>query len=99
MLIRNVAEFKRAMMVGSRWEFFDSRNAGRLPTPTVRTCTHSQSNSFALNNHPNQTDKTKSSWLEYPKAKDFIFIHIVNENTQVKILMGDDNYLIYRPIA
>lgn len=93
--INNVAEFKRAMTVGSKWSFTDSRHVGE----TIRECTNSQSKSFALNNHPNAKNKSDGSWLDYPKAKEVTFIQEEGQSTRVRINLTDDGsvYLIYQP--
>ena len=91
--IDSIAKWKREMKIGTKWKFIDSKFPDR---ETIRECTHSQSNSFALNNHPNAKDKTVSSWLDWPKAKEVIFIHSHDENTKVKIPLYGDVYLIYQ---
>ena len=94
-MIKNLSQFKKAMVVGSKWKFIDSRSGN---TETIRECTISQTNSFALNNHPNMKDKTLNSWLEYPRAKDVIFIQERGENTKVRINLSQEDYLIYQQI-
>lgn len=94
MKIKNLAEFKRAMKEGSKWNYSDS---WRPELVTVRECTTSQSNSFALNNHPCQKDKTVSSWLDYPKAKELVFIQEEGQATKVRVNLPNGEYLIYQP--
>lgn len=84
------------MTIGSKWNFIDSRNGDIV---TVRTCVKTQSNSFALDNHPNTKDKTLASWLEYPKAKEILFIQEEGQATKVRINLFNDIYIIYQPVA
>lgn len=84
----NIAEFKRRMTVGSQWEFV----ADWCPSPVVRKCTVSQSNSFALT-HPTKADP--SSLCDWPKAGEVTFI---NNNDGVFALRIDHEtgFLVYR---
>jgi hypothetical protein len=95
MLINNLSQFKKAMVVGSKWNFIDSRNSEVV---TVRTCLVSNSNSFALDNHHSQY-KAGVSWLEYPKAKEIIFIQEEGQATKVRINLSNEVYIIYQPIV
>lgn len=94
MKIKNLSDFKRAMQVGSTWRFYDSRFTENY---IIRECTHSQSKNFALNNHPNRKDPEESSWLDYPPAKNILFIQEEGQPTKVKIHLFNDVYLIYQP--
>lgn len=91
MTINSIAAFKRAMTVGSQWEFVSNWH----PEPILRTCTVSQSNSFALTSikHPGE-----SSWCNWPKASEVLLINdpIKPELSGVKIT-HDGGWLIYRP--
>jgi hypothetical protein len=93
MLFNNLAGFKRAMEVGSSWSVYDSRTGVNTSN---RECTVSQTKSFALNNHPNRTDKSEGSWLDYPKAKEIMFIQEEGESTKVRVNLYDNEYLIYQ---
>ena len=98
MKIKNLAEFKRAMELNSKWNFYEIIK-GIDSRPVVRTCVASQSNSFALDSHPKQKDSSIGSWLDYPKAKQMTFVNNVGESTRVKIKASEDFYLVYQPIA
>lgn len=94
--INSLAEFKRSMTIGSLWSFYDSRDTGVY---TLRKCVKSQNTSFALDNHPNCRDKTTASWLDYPKAKELIFVQNADEATRVKIKTFNNHYMVYQPIG
>ena len=84
--MKTIADFKRKMTVGSKWFFISDYCEGKL-----RTCTHSQSNSFALTG---VRDKKESSWCDWPKKKDVIF-HWVNGKEAISINYLPDRNLTY----
>ena len=94
--MKSVADFKRAMTVGSKWMFISNWHL----EPVVRTCTVSQSNSFALT-HPT---KDGSSWCDWPKAKEVTFLPDFRGSmiTGIKIespsVFADGIWLVYFPI-
>ena len=94
-IIKNLAQFKRAMTLGSQWKFYSNNNDNEA---IIRTCVVSQSNSFALDNHPNCKDKTEASWLDYPKADALLFIQEDGESTKIRLDVCNGLYLIYQPI-
>jgi hypothetical protein len=65
--MKSVADFKRAMVPGSEWTF----TADWWPTPTKRTCTVHQSNSFALTSVRNPDEH---SWGDWPKRDQVKFV-------------------------
>lgn len=64
--MKNITEFKKCMTVGSKWEF----SAHWYIPPVVRTCAHSQSNSFALTS---PRDGVSPSWCDWPKKSEVTF--------------------------
>lgn len=90
--ITTIAAFKRAMQPGSKWMFC----ANWHPELIERTCTVSQSNSFALTSikHPGE-----SSWCDWPKASQVTFIvdSVYPEKSGVRI-DHDGGWLIYKPV-
>jgi hypothetical protein len=84
MEIKNLAQFKKEMKVGTKWFFTDSR----YPESALRTCTNATSKSFAFDNSPRAFDKTLPHWLDYPKASDISFEQIC-ETTIVSIKVGN----------
>ena len=77
---KTIAEFKRRMVVGSKW-IFTSHNSSRFMT---RTCTVSQSNSFALTGLLNANE---SSWCDWPK-KDEVSIDFIKGKMVVRIFIN-----------
>jgi len=81
--MRNLADFKRALTLGSRWDTimhtgkFIGRDENNKPhyIPTIledRPVSIVQSNSVAFKT--TRTDGTEvDSWLQWPKAKDCVF--------------------------
>lgn len=64
--MKTLADFKRAMSVGTKWEGFNHYYNSSLG---VRECSKSQTDSFAF-----RTEKGENSWSDYPKAKDIKFL-------------------------
>lgn len=95
-IIKTLADFKRAMKVGSLWRFSDSLDSAELNT--TRKCVKSQAASFALNNHPDVKDKERPSWIDYPKKADIEFINTYDESTTVRV-KGVHFYRYYTPIV
>ena len=91
--MKSIAEFKRKMIVGSQWVFVSSWS----PKPITRTCTISQSNSFALTSVRNPGE---NSWCDWPKAKEVTFVKTPGEVTKVRIEPEGmpDVWLTYTPI-
>lgn len=83
--MQTVADFKRAMQVGSKWLFV----ANWWPNPTERQCTVCQTNRFALSSvkTPNE-----SSWCDWPKKHQCEFIA-----GGVKIT-HETGWLFYKPL-
>jgi hypothetical protein len=87
----NLAEFKRRMKVGSKWEF----SASWHPEKIIRTCTHAQTNAFALTS---PRTKSESSWLDYPPARECIWIN--NHDGRICLrLEGPYGHLVYREVT
>ena len=87
--MKTIAEFKRAMTVGSKW----MSASNWCEKPIERKCTVSQSNSFALT-HPT---KDGSSWCDWPKAKQVTFIN--NQTGAITIRIDyEGGWLCYTPI-
>lgn len=75
-----IAEFKRRMKPGSKWSFLSNY----CPTLTERTCTHKQTNMFALTSIKN---KEESSWCSWPSKKEAT---ITFENDKICVLIKHD---------
>lgn len=65
--MKTVADFKRKMVVGAKVSSQLFRGDVLQLDIQNRTCTVSQSNSFAMS----VPGKTESSWCDWPKAKEF----------------------------
>jgi len=92
--MKSVADFKKAMQVGSKWLFVSNWHSELVE----RTCTVSQSNSFALS-HPT---KEGSSWCDWPKIKEVLFLQDFRGSgiTAIKITPKDMDgvFLVYIPV-
>lgn len=62
--MKNLTEFKRALVVGSKWECFDMTNEKRNGIRTVKKL---QTNSVQFE-WVNQNGVNETPWLEFPKA-------------------------------
>lgn len=80
--METIAEFKRAMVKGSRWVFESHWH----PTPVVRTCTNSRSKDFSLT-HPT---KDGSSWCDFPKKNEVTFL---SDGIRIE---WENGFLVYR---
>lgn len=101
--MKSIADFKRKMIVGSKWKFTSSYLKKGIIVE--RTCTKSQSNSFALTS---LRDKNQSSWCDWPKTKEVVWIHEYKKSelpgkpreSYVKgiKIVGDFGWLYYEPV-
>jgi len=83
-----IAEFKRRMIAGSKWIF----TANYLKEPIERTCTVSQSNSFALTGLRNPKE---SSWCDWP-SKNSSQINFIDGKMIIRINFGpNEEFLQY----
>jgi hypothetical protein len=67
--VKTLADFKRALTVGSKWEGFNHYYQSSFG---VREVSKVQSNSFAFKTINSKGEET-NSWSDFPKAKDIKF--------------------------
>lgn len=67
--MKTLADFKRALRVGSKWEGFNHYYQSSLG---VREVSKVQSNSFAFKIVDDKGEE-RNSWCDFPKAKDIKF--------------------------
>lgn len=67
--MKTLADFRRALKVGTRWEGFNHYYQSSFG---VREVSKVQSNSFAFKN-TKDNGEVSNSWSDFPKAKDIKF--------------------------
>ncbi len=67
--MRTLADFKRALTLGSKWEAYNHYYKASLG---VREVSKVQSNSFAFK-RVSDNGESVNSWCDFPKAKDIKF--------------------------
>lgn len=91
--MKSIADFKRKMIKGSKWETIRRFKDKPETTMDVRECVLVQSNSFGLNT-VTKTGETRTSYCDWPKKSEATFI---DENT-IKIDFGYGE-LIYKWVS
>lgn len=106
--IASLADFKKALQTGSRWEFRYAAILAPNEPPTIsgwqlREVVHRQTNSVAFAKsfdptvvaHASKNPHANATWLDFPKAKACTF----PEPNQVRISQSDDpqQWIEYRP--
>ncbi len=94
--MRTLADFKRALVPGSVWEFYHSGTGKTRTSPVYKL----QTNSVAFASA--DADSTHLSWLEWPKAKDVSFVTQTDGRVSIRIknpAFGPDSYLQYTKVS
>jgi len=87
--MKTLADFKRAMIVGSKWETIKHFKDNLTETTPVRECSKRQANSFAFRTTL-PDGRIADCWLDFPKAKDVEFLN--NDTITIKNNWGTAIY-------
>lgn len=68
--MKTLADFKRAMIIGSRWKGFNHMYNKPIET---REVSHVRTSDFAFN-HPREDGTFVSSWASFPTARNIEFL-------------------------